>query len=57
MVWTTQDAAILLIKRDESWVANIDVLKDFYFLHIFPKITEGELLIFFVTALLCTYTI
>ena len=43
VVWTTQDAAILLIKRDESWVANIDVLKDFYFLHIFPKITEGEL--------------
>ena len=43
VVWTTQDAAILLIKRDESWLANIDFLRDFYFFCIFPKITEGEL--------------
>ena len=43
VVWTTQDVAILLIKRDESWLANIDVLRDFYFFCIFPKKTEGDL--------------
>lgn len=43
VVWTTKDAVSICIKRDESWKPNIDVLKEFYFLHIFPKITEGEL--------------
>lgn len=43
VVWTTKDAVILTIKRDVSWAANIDVLTDFYFYHLFHKITEGEL--------------
>jgi len=43
VVWTTKETVVLTIKRDESWATNIDILTDFYFLHIFPKITEGEL--------------
>lgn len=43
VVWTSKDAVSICIKRDESWEPNIDALKEFYFLHIFPKITEGEL--------------
>ncbi|XP_031549225.1 uncharacterized protein LOC116286787 [Actinia tenebrosa] len=43
VVWTTKETAILNIKRDPSWLNNIDILVDFYFFHIFPKILEGEL--------------
>lgn len=43
VVWTTKDSVTLLIKKDESWAPNIDLLKDFYFLQLLPKITEGEL--------------
>ena len=43
VVWTTKETAVMTIKRDPSWADNIELLKDFYFLHIFPKIIEGEL--------------
>jgi hypothetical protein len=46
VVWTTKESIILLIKRDAEWEKNIDVLRDFYFVHIFPKIIEGELKMF-----------
>lgn len=42
-MWTTKETAVMTIKRDPSWADNIELLKDFYFLHIFPKIIEGEL--------------
>lgn len=40
VVWTTKDTAVILISRDESWEPNLDIMKDFYFFHIFPKIIE-----------------
>lgn len=43
VVWTTKDIAIVKIERDETWVANIPVLMQFYFDNIFPRIVEGEL--------------
>ena len=43
VVWTTKDIAIVKIERDETWVANIPVLTQFYFHNIFPRIVEGEL--------------
>ena len=43
VVWTTKDIAIVKIERDETWVANIPVLTQFYFDNIFPRIVEGEL--------------
>lgn len=43
VVWTTKETAIINIKRDESWRTNVDILIDFYYHHIFPKILEGEL--------------
>ena len=43
VVWTTKDVAIVKIERDETWVANIPVLTQFYFDNIFPRIVEGEL--------------
>jgi hypothetical protein len=43
VVWATKDMAILNIRKDGSWAANLDLLRDFYLLHIFPKIIEGEL--------------
>ena len=33
----------LLLEQDETRDANIPVLKEFYFKHIFPKIVEGAL--------------
>ena len=43
VVWTTKETAILKIARDESWKTKLNVMEDFYFHHIFPKIVEGEL--------------
>ena len=43
VVWTTKDVVILKIARDLSWEKNLDILRDFYYYHIFPKIVEGEL--------------
>lgn len=43
VVWTTKETAVLKIQRDENWKANIDIMSDFYYYHIFPKIIEGEL--------------
>lgn len=43
VVWTTKETAILKIARDEMWKSKLDVMEDFYFHHIFPKIVEGEL--------------
>ena len=43
VVWTTKDVAVLRIERDNTWAANIPLLTEFYFNHIFPKIVEGEL--------------
>ena len=43
VVWTTKESVILLIKRDESWAPNIDLLSDFHFLQLLPRITAGEL--------------
>ncbi|XP_044169920.1 uncharacterized protein LOC122953987 [Acropora millepora] len=43
VVWTTKDIAIVKIERDETWVANIPVLMQFYFDNIFPRIVQGEL--------------
>lgn len=42
-VWTSKDFILINIKREESWVNNIEIMKDFYFCKIFPKIVEGEL--------------
>ena len=43
VVWTTKDCAVVRIERDDNWAANILLLTQFYFSHIFPKIVEGEL--------------
>lgn len=43
VVWTTKDIAIVKVERDETWVANIPVLTQFYFDNLFPRIVEGEL--------------
>ena len=37
VVWTTKDIAIVKIERDETWVANIPGLMQFYFDNIFPE--------------------
>ena len=42
-VWTTRDTAVIKIQRDEAWRPNIDILTDFFFCKLFPKIVEGEL--------------
>ena len=43
VVWTSKDVALVKIEQDETWDANIPILKEFYFKNIFPKIVEGEL--------------
>jgi len=43
VVWTSKDFLSITIKRDEGWSDNIEVLKDFYYHKLFPKIVEGEL--------------
>ena len=43
VVWTSKDVAVVKIEQDETWNANIPILKEFYFKHIFPKIVEGAL--------------
>ena len=43
VVWTTKESTVLLIKRDETWAENIDILSEFYFAKLFQKIVEGEL--------------
>ncbi|KAL9987371.1 hypothetical protein ACROYT_G001665 [Oculina patagonica] len=43
VVWTTKDLAVVKIKRDETWDANIPILTEFHLKHIFPRIVEGEL--------------
>ena len=43
IVWTSKDVAVVKIEQDETWDANIPILKEFYFKHIFPKIVEGAL--------------
>ena len=43
VVWTTKDTVVIKITKDNSWEENLSILKRFYFAHIFPKITEGEL--------------
>ena len=43
VVWNLKDCKILSIRRDKEWEHNINLLQDFYYLHIFPKVVEGEL--------------
>ena len=47
VVWTSEDVAVVKIEQDETWDANILILKYFYyfyyFKHIFPKIVGGAL--------------
>ncbi|XP_015778439.1 PREDICTED: uncharacterized protein LOC107356337 [Acropora digitifera] len=43
VVWTAKESTVLLIKRDETWAENIDILSEFYFAKLFQKIVEGEL--------------
>ncbi|XP_068732573.1 uncharacterized protein [Montipora capricornis] len=43
VVSTAKDIAIVKKERDETWVANIPVLAQFYFDNILPRIVEGEL--------------
>ena len=43
VVWTSKDVAVVKIEQDETWDANIPILKEFYFKHIFLKIVEGAL--------------
>ena len=43
VVWTSKDVAVVKIEQDETWDANIPVLKEFYFKHIFLKLVEGAL--------------
>jgi hypothetical protein len=43
VVWTVKDSVTLTIRRDNEWEHNINLLEDFYYLHIFPKVVEGEL--------------
>jgi len=43
VVWTTKQTCVFTIQKDAQWQTNIELLKDFYFVHIFPKVTEGEL--------------
>lgn len=43
VVWTTKETVVLKIPRDKFWKSNLDIMTDFYFYHIFPKIVEGEL--------------
>ena len=37
------NTATVKTARDETWVANIPVLTQFYFDNIFPRTVEGEL--------------
>ena len=39
----TKQTVVLKIMRDESWKSNLDILLDFYFYKLFPKIVEEEL--------------
>lgn len=43
VVWTTKETTVLLIKRDETWAENIDILSEFYFAKLFQKTVGGEL--------------
>jgi len=43
VVWTAKNSAVIRIERDDTWAANIPLLTQFYFNHIFPKVVEGEL--------------
>lgn len=44
-----KDVAVVKIEEDETWDANITILKEFYFKHIFPKIVGGALYFFSLT--------
>ena len=41
--WTAKNSAVIRIERDDTWAANIPLLTQFYFNHIFPKVVKGEL--------------
>jgi len=40
VVWTTKYIVVIKISKDNSWGKNLNILKQFYFAHIFPKIIE-----------------
>lgn len=44
VVWTVKGHVTLVIHRDEEWKPNLDILRNFYFHHYYPKMIEGELL-------------
>ena len=43
VVWTSKEAVVLKIAKDEAWSENITKLTQFYFENLFPKIVEGQL--------------
>ena len=43
VVWTTKDAVVLKISKDEAWSENVTKLAQFYFENLSPKIVEGQL--------------
>ena len=47
VVWTSKDVAVVKIEQDETWNANIPILKEFYFKHIFSKNSGRCFVIFF----------
>jgi len=40
VTWTTREVATLVIKRDPNWEVNLDLLVDFYKMHLFNKLLE-----------------
>lgn len=43
VVWTSKDAVVLKIAKEEAWSENVTKLTQFYFENLFPKIVEGQL--------------
>jgi hypothetical protein len=43
VVWTSKECVSIPIAKDDAWKDNLEILKDFYYNQIFPKVVEGEL--------------
>ena len=41
VTWTPKESLVLAIEKDHSWSDNLDLLEDFFKVHMFPKLIEG----------------
>ena len=38
VTWTTKQTVIIIVKKDPAWASNLDLLEDFFKIHLFPQL-------------------